>query len=33
VMPRDFKKVMEAIAAARAEGRSEEEAVMAVHHG
>ncbi|MEI7479687.1 MAG: glutamate synthase-related protein, partial [Actinomycetes bacterium] len=27
VMPRDFKKVMEAIAAARAEGRSEEEAV------
>ena len=33
VMPRDYKKVMEAIAAARAEGRSEEEAVMAVHHG
>ena len=33
VMPRDFKKVVEAIAAARAEGRSEEEAVMAVNHG
>jgi glutamate synthase (NADPH/NADH) large chain len=33
VMPRDYKKVLAAIAAARAEGRSEEEAVMAVSHG
>jgi glutamate synthase (NADPH/NADH) large chain len=33
VMPRDYKKVLAAIATARAEGRSEEEAVMAVSHG
>ena len=33
VMPRDYRRVLEATAAAEREGRSVEEAIMAVSHG